>query len=184
MAGIEDILSKLPIDEIAAKLGVDKDTAAQAVKEGGATILGGLQKNAASADGAAAIQAALGKHATTTTDKLDDVDTEDGNKILGHIFGGNKTVVEQKLNDDKQTAGIDFGKLLPILAPIVMSVLAKGQNSTTTKQTTEADSGGGIGDIIGGLLGGLGGSSSTSSSSGGLDIGGLLGGLGGLFGKK
>ncbi|MFN8639371.1 MAG: DUF937 domain-containing protein [Dehalococcoidia bacterium] len=49
MAGLDDILSALPIDQIAAQLGVDPAEARRAVGEGGATILTGLQRNARNA---------------------------------------------------------------------------------------------------------------------------------------
>jgi hypothetical protein len=182
MAGIEDILANLPIGDIAAKLGVDPATATQAIKEGGATILGGLHRNAESEDGAAAIQQALKKHDTDID--ASNVDEADGQKILGHIFGSDKQVVEQKLTEDKATAGIDFGKLLPILAPIIMNLLAKQSSGSAPATAGAESSGGGIGDIIGGLLGGLTGGGSSSSSAGGIDLGGLLSGLGGLFGGK
>lgn len=183
MAGIDDILKALPIDQIASKLGVDRDTAQKAVKEGGATILTGLEKNAQSPAGSAAIEKALGKHRSDADDvDIDRVDTADGEKILGHIFGGQEKEVAQKLTSEPQTAGIDFGKLLPMLAPIVMGMLAKkqgGADSSGSDRAAEQGSGG-IGDVIGGLLGG--GSGGSGAAPGGLDIGGLLGGL--LGGKK
>ena len=46
MAGIDDLLRALPIDQVASKLGVDRDTATRAVQEGGTTILTGLERNA------------------------------------------------------------------------------------------------------------------------------------------
>lgn len=174
MAGIEDILSQLPIGDIAAKLGVDPETAQRAVKEGGATILGGLQRNAESADGAAAIEKALQKHSGATAQ----VDEADGSKILGHIFGSDKDTVASQLTNDQGTAGIDFGKLLPIIAPIILNLIA---NKGGAAQQTQDAAGGGIGDVIGGLLGGLGGGGTQGSSGG---IGDIIGGLGGLFGKK
>lgn len=176
MSGIDSILKALPIDQIAGLLGVDPATATKAIQEGGATILGGLQRNAETPDGAAAIEKALSKH-TGLGDAVavDDVDTADGEKILGHIFGGQESAVAQKLTSEPGTAGIDFGKLLPMLAPIIMGLLAKNQASAAPAESAPQSSGG-IGDIIGGLLGGGGG-----NSAGGLDIGGLLGGL---FGKK
>ncbi|WP_307785473.1 DUF937 domain-containing protein [Microbacterium hibisci] len=185
MAGIEDILKSLPLDQIAEKLGVDPAVAAQAVEEGGATILSGLQRNAQTPDGAASIDKALDRHAGALPTGVDQIDTADGDKILGHIFGGQKEAVEQKLTDEPQTAGIDFAKLLPMLAPIVMGLLAKnkqgGTDAAAPGSSSGSSSGGGIGDLIGGLLGGSGGSSSGGSSAGGIDIGGLLGGL---FGGK
>lgn len=170
MAGLDDILKMLPIGDIASKLGVDPQVAAQAVQEGGGAILTGLQRNAATPEGAAAIEKALSKH-TGLGDSvaLDQVDTSDGNKILGHVFGGQQDQVAKQLTDEPKTAGIDFGKLLPMLAPIVMGFLAKGQGG---QQQAPVQSSGGIGDIIGGLLGGGG-----SSSGGGFDLGGMLGGL-------
>ncbi|GAA5033871.1 DUF937 domain-containing protein [Microbacterium fluvii] len=176
MAGLDDILSKLPIDQIAAQLGVDPATAQKAVKEGGATILSGLQHNASTPDGAAALEKALGSHAGTTgAVDLNAVDTADGEKILGHVFGGRQGEVAQKLTDEPKTAGIDFGQLLPMLAPIVMGMLAGKQTGTTQSAAgaSTGESGGGIGDLIGGLLGG----GSGAKSGGGIDIGGMLGGL-------
>lgn len=177
MAGIDDILSSLPIDQIASKLGVDHDTAEKAVKEGGATILTGLERNARTPQGSAAIEKALGTHkASADAVDVDRVDTADGEKILGHIFDGNQREVARQLTSEPQTAGIDFGKLLPMLAPIVMGVLAEKQAGGAAGQ----GSGGGIGDVIGGLLGS--GAGGSGAAPGGLDIGGLLGGL--LGGKK
>ncbi|NYE18748.1 DUF937 domain-containing protein [Microbacterium immunditiarum] len=173
MAGLDDILKMIPIDQLASKLGVDPDTAAQAVEQGGGAILTGLQKNAQSPDGAAALQKALGQHqGLGDSVDVDRVDTEDGEKILKHVFGEKEQAVKQTLTEAPQTAGIDFGKLLPMLAPIVMGLLAKKQQPAGGAQAQES-SGGGIGDLIGGLLGGGGG----QQQGGGLDIGGLLGGL-------
>lgn len=181
MAGVDDILNSLPIDQIAAKLGVDADTAKAAVAQGGGAILTGLQQNAATPEGSSAIEAALGKHADATVPaNVDDVDTADGQKILKHVFGGKEDEVAQTLTSDKKTASIDFGKLLPVLAPIVLGLLAKHQSSKTTSASSSSSTsgGGGIGDLIGGLLGG----GSGSGSGGGFDIGSLIGGL--LGGSK
>lgn len=177
MAGLDDILKMLPIDKIAAQLGVDTGTAQAAVEQGGGAILSGLQKNAETPEGASAIEAALSKHAGVgEAVDVDAVDTADGEKILGHIFGAQEQEVARSLTDAPQTAGIDFGKLLPMLAPIVMGLLAK---NTSGGNASAGGAGGGIGDVIGGLLGGGG---QQGGSGGGFDIGGLLGGL--LGGRK
>lgn len=176
MAGLDDILKALPIDQIASKLGVDPATAATAVQEAGGTILSGLQRNAATSEGSAAINKALGKHADRAeTVDVDSVDTEDGQKILGHIFGKDKDEVVKKLNDEPKTAGIDFGALLPVLAPIVMGLLAKNKSKAQTDSGAADDGGFDIGGLIGNVLGG------GSQGGGGFDLGSILGGL---FGKK
>lgn len=179
MAGLDDILNLVPIGDIASKLGVDPATAQKAVQEGGATILSGLQRNAQTPEGSAAIAQALAKHAGQG-DAVDvgAVDTADGQKILGHIFGGQQQQVAQHLTDSPQTAGIDFGALLPMLAPVVMGLVAKKSSGDAGAQ----DQGGGLGGLIGGLLGGGSAGGQQGQQSGGFDLGGLLGGLGGLFG--
>ncbi|OII19247.1 hypothetical protein BIV03_17625 [Curtobacterium sp. MCBA15_016] len=73
-----------------------------------------------------------------------------------------------------------IGKVLPLVAPIVLSKLGNQKAATQS---------GGGGFDIGGLLGGfLGGGSGAAGGAGGgkggggLDVGGILGSLGGLLG--
>jgi hypothetical protein len=174
---LDDILKQVPVDDIAAKFGVSHDVAKAAVEQGGAVLLGGLAKNAESEEGSAAIQNALKRHESTSgATKVDDIDQADGEKIVTHVLGTKKKEVTTKLTEAKETAGIDFGKLLPILAPIVMGLIA---NATKGKADAgeKSSGGGGIGDLIGGLIGG-----GSNSGGGGIDLGGILGGL--LGGKK
>lgn len=195
---LDDILTQVPIDDIAEKLGVSRDEARVAVEQGGAVLLGGLAKNAQTDEGSAAIQNALKKHeGSTGASKVDDIDQADGGKIVAHILGSKEKEVTKELTDSKATPGIDFGKLLPILAPIVMGLIANATKDKSSKADAGAEGSGGIGDVIGGILGG---NSGGSSSGGGIGdvIGGLLGGgnggsgggidlggiLGGLFGGK
>lgn len=189
---LDDILKQVPIDDIAAKLGVSTDEAKAAVEQGGAVLLGGLAKNASTSEGSSAIENALKRHeGNGGVAKVDDIDQADGGKIVSHILGSDEKEVTQKLTESKATAGIDFGKLLPILAPIVMGLIANA-NKGKQSDAGQAQSGGGIGDVIGGLLGG-----GDSKSGGGIGdlLGGVLGGgsnsgggigdlLGGLFGGK
>jgi hypothetical protein len=196
---LDDILKQVPIDDIAEKLGVSHDEAKAAVEQGGAVLLGGLAKNAETEEGSAAIQKALRKHeGSRGPSEVDDVDQADGDKIVTHILGSNKKDVTEKLTESKATAGIDFGKLLPILAPIVMGLIANASKGKAEKADAGAqESGGGIGDLIGGILGGGSSGSGGSAGGGGIGdvIGGILGGgksggggigdiLGGLFGGK
>ena len=176
MAGIDDILKQLPIDDIASQLGVDRKTAKAAIREGGQTILGGLKKETESPEGAAALTNALTKHAgDKRISSAADIDTADGLGILGHVFGGEQDQVAQRLGaSSKKAGGVDFGALLPMLAPIIMNFIANKKDEGGAK--ADADSGGGldIGDLLGGVLGG-------GSSKGGFDLGGILGGF---LGKK
>ncbi|WP_309127419.1 DUF937 domain-containing protein [Microbacterium sp.] len=166
----DEILKQVPIDDIAERFGVSHDVARQAVQEGGAVLVGGLAKNARTDEGSSAIEKALNRHeGFSGASKVDDVDQADGDKIVKHVLGDEKDDVVEKLTKSEKTAGgIDFGKLLPILAPIIMGLIANANKGK----------GGGIGDILGGLLGG--GKQGSSDAGGGL--GDILGGLGGLLG--
>lgn len=175
---LDDILRQVPIDDIAKQLGVSPDVAKTAVEQGGAVLLGGLAKNASTDEGSAAIQKALKKHeGTGGAASIEDIDQADGDKIVTHILGADeKKKVTEKLTQSDKTAGIDFGKLLPILAPIVMGLIASAGKGKSGSASAESQGGGGIGDIIGGLLGG-----GNKSGDGGIDLGSIVGGL---FGGK
>ncbi|WP_043780952.1 DUF937 domain-containing protein [Rhodococcus sp. JVH1] len=180
MASIDDLLSQIPINQIARQLGVDEATAETAVKSALPTLVGGLGANAEDPNGAASLQSALHDHSGTTLldggIDIDQVDTADGDKIVSNIFGGERDRVASTLGGvGGSGVGSDLMKqLLPILAPIVLAYIAKqvtGGGSSAPQTRGAGQAGGGLGDVLGGLLGGSGGS------------GGLGGVLGGLLGK-
>jgi hypothetical protein len=165
MGATEEILSSLDLDQLAQLLGTDKASAGRAAAAAIPTLIGGLQANSGHDEGANSLLGALSQHADDTYSdsvNLADVDTEDGRKIVAHALA----------EDPKRVAGLAgidgdlLSKLLPLLAPVVMSYLAKKLGVGSG----ESSSGGVLGDLLGGLLGGSG-----QSSSGGL--GDLLGGL-------
>ncbi|MFC4124537.1 DUF937 domain-containing protein [Nocardia rhizosphaerae] len=195
MTSFDDLLSQVPIAQIADQLGVDQATATTAVQAALPTLLGGLQANATQPQGAASLLGALDQHGGLVEGEgavdLQQVDTADGEKIVNNVFGDEKNTVISALGDTAGTGGNDLiGKLMPILAPIVLAYVAKqltGGGGGTAAPAPQA-SGGGLGDLLGGLLGG-------STNSGGLggaigealskNAGGALGGiLGGLLGGK
>lgn len=177
---LDAILRQLPIDDIAQQFGVSTDVARQAAEEGSAALVGGLAKNAETPEGSDAIEKALQRHeGFSGATKIDDVDQVDGGKIVKHVFGDNEKDVAETLNKSEKTAGgIDFGKLLPILAPIVLGLIANANKGKSTGGAQDGESGGGLGDILGGLLGG----GQGGAASGGGGLGDILGGLGGLLG--
>jgi len=197
----DEILSQIPLDQLAQQLGVDEATAEQAVRQAVPALLGGMEANARDPGGAASLERALGQHAGSPLEGLDlgSIDTADGNAIVGNVFGDNSEQVINKLGGDTGGSNL-MAKLLPILAPIVLNMLAgnflrQGQGQGGPGQATgpmpssgsasgledligSATGGGGAGgtgDLLGGLLGGSGGSTGSSDVIGDL-LGGLLGG--------
>ena len=185
MAGLDDIIDNLPIGDIARKLGVDEATARKAIDDALPALVAGMGANATDPAGAASLEKAVVQHDPKLVEggvNLDDVDEADGRKIVRNVFGGNTDQVVGAL-DKKEGGGDLIAKLLPILAPIVLSFLAqqfqKKQVPSGTAGEAPASSGGGITDVLGGLLGGgSGGAGGAGGSGGGLGdlLGGLLGG--------
>jgi hypothetical protein len=184
MAQYDDLLSQIPIGDIARQLGIDEDVAEDAVKQVLPGLVGGLKANA-DEGGQASLEKALQKHQGAKLRGVADVDTADGEKIVKHVFGDKEDAVAAKLAGSSAKSGVTdviIKKVLPIVAPIVLAWLANkflGGDSSSKSSSDDSGLGGGLGDLLGGLLGG---GSSKSSGSGGVDLGDLLGGLGGLLG--
>ena len=193
MSAVEEILSQIPMGQLAGQLGVDQQTAEQATRHALPALLGGIQANTEHPGGAASFAEAVGQHDGSLVDggvKLDQVDPGEGQKIVQHVFGDQHGQVVQQLGGVGGAGGQDLiQKLLPLLAPIVMSYLSQ---KVLGGGRGAAPGGGGIGAVLGGLLsgvlggGGAGGNpaggnpaggNSAGGSSGGPDLGSLLGGL-------
>ncbi len=179
MADLNQLLDLLPLDQIAGKLGVDQDTARATVATALPSLVAGMQNNAASPEGASALQNAIAQHDAALIEgvvNIDAIDTDDGQKIVDHVLGGNQAVLAAQLNG-ATPEGFDLGglvqKVLPMLAPLVMSFLSKNASSAAVA----GGEGGGGGFDLGGMLGGLLGGGQQGSQGGGLDLGGMLGGL-------
>jgi hypothetical protein len=179
MTAVDDILSRIPLSDLAARLGVDEATAEQATRQALPALLGGIQANAADPGGAKSFASAVRGHDNDLSEggvSLDDVDEKDGEKIVGHVFGDQRGQVVQQLGTTggSSTTQDLMRQLLPILAPIVMSYLAKrlGGGAAGGQQ-------GGLGDLLGSVLGGMGGAQQGGGPGGGLGggLGDLLGGL-------
>jgi hypothetical protein len=182
MSTIDDLLAQIPMDQLARQLGVTPGEAEKLTRQALPALVGGMEANAHDPRGATSLMRAIGKHDNDLLDggvDLDQVDTDDGYKIVLNVFGNNSDKVINRLGSGKQDSMMS--KLLPMLAPIVMAYLAKrmtGGPKSSTKSGTKAKAGaddalpGGLGELLGGLLGG-----GSGGSGGGGGLGDLLGGL-------
>lgn len=212
MSQYNELLSAIPVSQVAQQVGADEREVEAAIHQVLPALVGGLSFNARQPEGAAALTNALGDH--TDRDPLADpssVDTEDGAKIVNHIFGSQSEDVVNRLGGLGGGGGGLVRKLLPILAPIVLSWLAKKMSGSgglggvigdvlgggdsqpqqpapkdqPSGKTTEPAGQGEVGDLLGDLLGGALGKSpqgQAGAQSGGFGLDDLLGGL--LGGKR
>lgn len=184
MSELEQLLANLPIDQIGAALGEDPQAVQAAASAVLPALLGGLQANAQDPAGAMSLLDALGQHDNDLADDLSDlgkVDAADGEKIAGHVFGEQQDQVVNQLGASSGVSGGLIRKLLPILAPIVLSMIAKKMRSGGAGASA---AGGGqdilssvLEQVITGASQGAGGGGSANAGSIISDVlGGLLGG--------
>lgn len=193
LTDIHELLGQIPVDQIATLLGTDTATAQAAVEAAVPTLLAGMQNNAQAPGGAASLESALAQHRNGPADGGVDatqVNTDDGEKIVSHVFGGQQDQVANQLAGAANLGGGVGGdlvrKLLPILAPIVMSYLAKkilggAQQGAGRSPLPGGEASGGaggidLGSILGGILGGAAGAGGPGQGGLGDILGGILGG--------
>lgn len=120
------------IQEIGRQLGSDEGTTSKAVGAALPLLLGALTGNAKRQDGAASLLGALTKdHDGSVLDDPSAVlrrpEAGPGAGILRHVLGGKQAGIESRLG---QATGMDkaaTGKLLTMLAPLVMGALGRQQ---------------------------------------------------------
>ncbi len=211
MSGILDLinsdLGKQIIGNISQQTGINENQAADVVSSSVPELLGAMQGNMLSGDGAEGLLGALtgGKHDGSILDNLGGFlgggDFSDGGKILGHVLGGNLGAVETGISKKTGVDSSIISKILPMLAPIIMGYLGKQAKSNNVSNSS--DLGGLLGSLLTGATSGNSGGLGSSILTGALDQngdgkldasdaiaavtkkkGGLGGLLGGLFGKK
>lgn len=202
-------LGQTLINGAAQRTGQPADKTNNLLSQAMPLILGAMQRNASTPEGAESLNNALNNPKHSGGNVLEmlggifgegagnpDELSQDGAGILGHILGDKQPQVENALS---QTSGIDAGsvsEILKVAAPILMGILGKEKQAGNIDQN-------GIGDLLGSVLG------NSSSNSGdqsliekildadgdgsiiddvtdlmsGKQKGGLGGLLGGLFGK-
>lgn len=131
-------LSGANLSQLSQQIGADEATTSQALQAALPMLLGGLARNAASADGAASLGTALNDHRGGLMENLGgllgNAESGPGAGILGHVFGQKRSTVEQGVGQATGLKQQQVGKLLMVLAPIVMAALARRQQSQQEQQ--------------------------------------------------
>lgn len=177
-------LDQKALGNLGAQIGASPQQTGRAVEAALPLLLGALQRNAASPQGASALLGALSRDHDGSV--LDDVAGFFGKQATGsdvrsldHIFGGKRAPVENAVSRASGLSGAQVMQLLAQLAPLVLGALGR----LTGGGGARAPRGGGLGDLMGGgsarggglgdLLGGALGQMQGSNPG----LGGLLGGL-------
>lgn len=134
------------ISQLARNSGIDETDIKNVVNQLLPAVSRGINSNVADSEGLGGLMNALSsgnhqrylEHPETLAEETA---VEDGNAILGHVFG-NKEVSRNVAGHAAQKTGVDNGiveKLLPLVASAVMGALSK--------ETTNSSALGGIGNL-------------------------------------
>lgn len=132
---METILGSLGGDslrQMSGQLGADEKTTGTAASAAVATLLGALSRNSSKPAGAEALAGALAKdHDGSILDNLSgflaQADQGPGDGILKHVLGNRRPVVERSLSRSTGMDSGSVGKLLTMVAPVVLGALGKAQ---------------------------------------------------------
>jgi len=126
-------LGSSQLGQIQNQLGLDEGATKKAVPAAVGTLLGALAKNAQSTSGAEALLGALTKdHDGSILDNLGGLlggsqGLSAGEGILKHALGGNRSTVQNGLGQSLGIQKDQAGKLLAMLAPVIMGALGKAR---------------------------------------------------------
>ncbi len=113
-------------------------------------ILKYMTSNTQSQSGLSSLFGALGAHQNrgTVEDQLENADTEDGMKILGHILGDDQPQVVNQLSKETGIDAEDVMNVLGTVAPYIMSGLSAATQDAHTQQQQSAGSGFDLGSLM------------------------------------
>ncbi|WP_158088733.1 DUF937 domain-containing protein [Thermoactinospora rubra] len=159
-------LGQSGLEQIAGLLGTDLAMARQVIEAATGAIVGGMARNARELEGAHALLSALDEHAQRNPFTADvHALSRDGQGILDHVLG--EQGIMRVAAGISKFAGIDrraIMRLLPLIAPMVMSLLADrvrrqdmdaGQVAGELRRETSAISNA-LGGLLNAVLGGFG----------------------------
>lgn len=159
MSELQSLIQQIPTSQIAEQIGESPEETQRAINTLIPTLLTGLEANAQDPAGERSILEALEQHDPSLVEGGVDpyaIDTADGDKIASHIFGPHRDEVVERLSLNGAGSSGILQKLLPIIAPIVLSFLMQQLQKKMGGGVapTEQAQGGGLGDILGQILGG------------------------------
>jgi hypothetical protein len=162
MSSILDLLNsdmgRQLIKGASSQTGQSPDKTAAVLSMALPTILGAMQRNAATPKGAESLHNALSdsRHDGSILDQLggllgggnsDSSLLNEGAGILKHVLGGNQQRVEQNISQNSGVDAASVAQIIKIAAPVLMGVLGSKKRQSNVDQN-------GIGNLLGSVMGG------------------------------
>ncbi len=156
------------VNSLSKKTGISSKLVSKLIVMAVPLLIKYMTKNASTTSGAQSLLGALMKHNGTRSmsEQIDEVDEEDGQKIIGHILGDDKEKVVSTLATETGLQTAEVTKGLGAIAPALLTGLSAAATSAAKPSSNGLD--------LGSLMNMFGGSQSSATSS--LDmLGSLLG---------
>ena len=186
---LSSLLTDSSVSALAKKTGLSATALKKLIPLAVPLLLKFLTSNASSESGALSLLGALSQHTNqkALSDQIDEADTEDGGKIIGHIFGNQSDAVTNRLAQQSGMSERDVSSALAGIAPALMSGLSAANHTVSAAPKVDLSDGLDLSDLLGMFAGAQPAQQAVQSQSyGGGLLSGLLGGsssgLGDLFG--
>ncbi len=185
---LKSMLTDSSISAMAKKTGLSKAVLKKLIPLAIPLLIKFMTSNASSQSGALSLLSALGQHTNrkSIAEQIDEADTDDGSKIIGHIFGNQQQAVVSSLAQQAGISNDAVSSALAGMAPAILSGLSAANSTASQSSAWRVDLSDGLDlselmTIFGGqsqpasagLLSGLMGNGSNSLGSG--LLGSLLG---------
>ena len=187
---LSSLLTDSSVSALAKKTGLSATALKKLIPLAVPLLLKFLTSNASSESGALSLLGALSQHTNqkALSDQINEADTEDGGKIIGHIFGNQSDVVTNRLAQQSGMSERDVSSALAGIAPALMSGLSAANHTVSAAPKVDLSDGIDLSDLLGMFAGAQSVQQVPQSQSyGGGLLSGLLGGsssgLGDLFGS-
>lgn len=124
------------ISQISEKIGADEGTTSMALSAAVPLLISALAKNSSQPQGAGALHKALQQHDGGILDNVAGYlgaggNVSEGAAILGHVLGNRQSNIQDTLAKQTGMNAGSIGKLLVLLAPMIMGALGKQQRQNS-----------------------------------------------------
>ena len=129
------MLSGSSVNSVSAKTGIKSALVKKLIIAALPTLIKYLTKNASSQNGALSLLSALTQHTSkrTISEQIDEVDENDGAKIIRHILGNDEEKVVRDLSEETGLKTEEVTRGLASIAPALLSGLSAAMASQQAK---------------------------------------------------
>ena len=171
------LLSDVAVAALAKKTGLSKTQLKKVVAIAIPLLLKAMTRNVSSQSGVQSLLGALTQHTNTRSiaEQIDEADTVDGGKIVGHILGNDTDSAVQALAVETDMGEGEVRSVLSAIAPALLSGLSAATTSTAAKPQVDLSDGLDLSDVMA-MFSGMQQQQQPAASAGSSLLGALLGG--------